>query len=637
MPASPVLRDIVCRPAPNAVQLRGWLGARFHGSRMNRLQHQEEDHLLWPFRDHCPVGWYPNHQPYPGVRSDWQGEFLGTWMDAAVLTAWNAGDGALRAKIDALLTDWLKTQQADGYLGTYDEPDRWKSWDIWVQAHDLIGLLSYYRLTGRADVLDSAVRIVERVLQDFGPGKRSLRETGPHMGMASSAFLEPLLWVYWETGEPRYLEFARWLVDEDWEGTGGAQILSSLLAGNGVANTANAKGIEMLIDFAGLLELHRATGEAKYRQAILFAWEDLVRHHLYITGSASTGEYFPKDFALKNDGLFLIGETCVSMGWFYLNLSLFRLTGEARFLDMAEQTLYNHLLAAQSPDGKYWAYYLGLRDSKRYRWHTDPECCPSRGVRAVAHIPWHVFGLWRDGVSVNFYEDAYASLPLPSGQIAGFDMQTAYPLDGTVRITIETPEAGEFTLRLRLPGWVQQHTMKINSDGMDFPVEDGFLILNRTWQPGDIVTLQMEMPVQVVADRLGNNGRAAVTRGPLVYAADASYLPDGVLLDDVILGLDCCAPEYGLRVQPVEGSVHILARRRKRALADGPGWWSEPERYQRLGQGRLEYAGEIELVPFFEAGNRSVSPARMDVTPNDEAVRNITLQVWLPYQCAGGE
>jgi hypothetical protein len=103
------LKDFSRRPAPDAVQLQGFLGSRFEGSRVNRLQHQEEDHLLWPFQEHCAVGFYPDRQPKPGIRGDWQGEFMGTWMDAAILSSWNAHDEPLRAKVDNLMKAWLAT------------------------------------------------------------------------------------------------------------------------------------------------------------------------------------------------------------------------------------------------------------------------------------------------------------------------------------------------------------------------------------------------------------------------------------------------------------------------------------------------------------------------------------------------
>ena len=94
------------------------------------------------------------------------------------------------------------------------------------------------------------------------------------------------------------------------------------------------------------------------------------------------------------------------------------------------------LLAAQSPDGWGWAYYVGLRDSKRYRWHTDPECCPSRGVRALAQMPQHVFGIDEDGVVVNFYESAEATITLQSGIQVGINLEGDYPFDEDVRFAV---------------------------------------------------------------------------------------------------------------------------------------------------------------------------------------------------------
>jgi DUF1680 family protein len=632
------LKDITSRPVPDAVHLKGLLGSRFEGSRVNRLRHQEEDHLLWPFQEHCKVGYYPDRQPKPGIRGDWQGEFMGTWLDAAILTSWNTNDGELRAKVDSMVKDWLATQQADGYLGTYDEVDRWKSWDIWVQAHDLIGLLSYYRLTKKPEILQAAVKVADRVLQDFGRGKRGVRETGPHVGMASSAFLEPLIWLYWETGKPEYLEFGRWLVDEDWEAGNGPKIISTILKGKGVAECGNSKGIEMLIDFASLLELYRATGEQRYLQTIEMAWEDIVAHHLYITGSASTGEFFPKDFVLRNEGVYQIGETCVSMGWMYLNLSLARLTGDGKYYDMAEQTIYNHLLGAQSPDGRNWLYYMGLRDSKRFRWHTDPECCPSRGVRAIAQLPTHAYTLTDDGIDVNFYDRAEASLPVNGGKEVNLNMETEYPYDGKVTLSMTMDAPAEFTLRLRAPGWCGSFALKINGQPVQPPdTERGYLRIRRLWQPGDQVELALEMPVRVVVDMLGNSGRAAITRGPLVFAADQGYLAHKLLLDEVTLLVDRNDPAAGMRVERSKtGSVHLFVPRLAAQPEAMGELWREKERYKTLTGGavRIE-CEEIELVPFLEAGTTDARNYREGIQPNSEPVTHISFQVWLPYQVRG--
>jgi hypothetical protein len=456
------------------------------------------------------------------------------------------------------------------------------------------------------------------------------------MGMASSAILEPIIWLYWETGDQRYLDFGRWLVDEDWEGPGGAQILSAILSGRGVANVGNAKGIEMLIDFAGLLELYRATGEERYFNAIQMAWEDIVHHHLYITGSASTGEFFPKDFVLRNEGVYMIGETCVSMGWLYLNLSLGRLTGDGKYFDIAEQTLYNHLMAAQSPDGRNWVYYMGLRDSKRYRWHTDPECCPSRGVRAVAQMPTHLITLFGDGLMVNFYDQAEAHLTLDSGSEVVVNMETDYPYDGHVSIRLQPAQPEAFTLRLRVPGWCRSFELRINgSDQAIQADEKGYLVIQRTWTNGDLVELDLDMPVQAVVDTLGNPGKVALTRGPLVFSADQSYLPPAMLLDDILLVLDKDGSAKDVQVvkNAETGSVHLLVTSARIQPSPEVELWREKERYRVLtNTDKAVIPVQIELVPFLEAGVRDPRNYHEGIRPNSEAVTHISYQVWLPYR-----
>jgi len=631
---SPVKPDVIQCPQPNRVRMKGFAGKRFEKSRLNRLIHQEEYHLLWPFQEHCPIG-YGYHQPHPEITlGDWQGEFIGTWVSAASLTAWNSGDEKLRKKISALVKDWLATQEEDGYLGTYNEKDRWKSWDVWIQANNIIGLLTYYHYTGKEEALKAAIRVADRVLKDFGPRKRFLHTTGHHRGMASSAILESLMWLYWETGNKRYLEFGRWLVDEDWEQPEGPLLISSLLKGLGVAGVPCPKGAEMLIAFAGLLELYRATGEERYLKTVLVAWEDIVQHHLYITGSASTGEYFTSYFVLRNDGVFRIGETCVTMTWIYLNMSLGRLTGEARFFDMIEQALYNHLLGAQSPDGRGWAYYMGLRDSKRYRWHTDPECCPSRGTRALALMPLYIFGVDNEGIVVNLYEQAEATLRLRSGLEVEVNQETDYPFDGKVSLKlILKGRPSRFTVRLRLPGWCKNYKIRLNDAPVESSMDDrGYLVIDRVWDSGDLLEMEMDMPVRVVVDDLGNNLRVAFMRGPLVFAADSSYLPERCLLDDIVVLLDPTDPSKNIRVVRSNNSdtVHLKVPAVFVNPNRGEEVWKNKERYYELASYNGERTiKEIELVPFFEAGNRDPNCYKDGVSRHVEPVTNITYQVWL--------
>lgn len=628
---------------PDATDMKGLIGQRHQASRLNRLFQQEEDHLLFAFHDPLPIGFNNPNRPRREIRGDWQAEFIGTWLNAAVLSAWNQNDQALKKKIDGMVTDLLSTQHKDGYLGGIEEAGRWKSWDIWTQSHVMLGLYSYFQYTGKEEILQAAIRVADRILKDFGPGKRAICETGPGIvfelpdrGCASSSIIEPLIWLYWETGNQQYLDFTRWLVDVDWEDQGGIQLVSGLKAGKGVAGVPYPKGAEMLVCFAGLLDLYRATADRQYLDAVLIAWEDIVHNHLYITGSATTKEFFTKDFVLRNDGVYRLSETCVSALWIYINLSLGRLLGEARFFDLAEQTLYNHLLAAQSPDGHAWAYYVGLRDNKRYRWHIDPECCPSKGTRALALMPQHVFCQDDKGLYVNFYEPAEARLTLNSGIPMKIKTEGNYPFDGNISLSFELEKPSEFGVYLRFPGWCKDFRLKLNGIEINIKVNDkGYLEIKRLWNTGDLLSLTFDMPVKVVVDNAGNNGRIALSRGPLVYAADSSFLPAGSILDDIILHLDKNAFTKDIKViiNEKDRFIHLMVPRLVvKPLLGTPSWQQEKERYYEMAaSSETKVIQDLEMVPFFDAGNRDPNNYRDGFSLNDEPVTNISYQVWLPY------
>jgi uncharacterized protein len=625
--------DVLKRPAPDAVRMAGLLGERFENSRTNRLIHQEEDHLLYPFTLHCPVGMNHPDRPVKAIFGDWQGEYLGTWMDAAALTVRYSGDAALRAKIDKMVDTWLATQEADGYLGTYNGDDRWKSWDIWIHGHDILGLVSYYHLTGDERILTAAVRAADCVMANFGPGKRFVYPTGLHGGMASSAILEPMIWLYFETGEERFLEWGKWLVDVDWEQSEGSHLVSILLNNGNVADIAGGKGIEMLTNLAGLVELYRATGESRYLQAVVNGWQDIVQHQLYLTGTSSSGEHFSRHYVLPNDGVYNVGETCVSMGWMYLNFSLARVTGDARYFDMAEQVIYNHLLTAQAPDGKGWAYYVGLRDHKRYRWHTEPECCPSRGVRALAQFPQHIYSLDARGVRVNLYEPGSLRFNAPDGQTVELEMQTSYPFDGAVTLQINTPDPSAFVLQLRIPGWCTDWQLQVNSAAQTVhPNDYGYVVLERTWSAGDRVTLLLDMPIHVVTDRLGNPGKVAFLRGPLVYAADNAYLEGKNLLDDVVVKVRDYH-DVSLLADEASGHHHLLVPTLAFQTAVGASIWREGLRYSEFAAYETEPSAPVRLIPFFDAGNRDPYQYKDGIHPHwHDPARRVTYQVWLPIR-----
>jgi DUF1680 family protein len=498
---------------PRNEHLSGMIGVRIQNSATNRLLAIDVDRLLEGFRKR------PGRQIYDG-------EHIGKWIHAATLAWANTGNVALRTKLDATVKELVKCQLDDGYLGTYLPPQRWTDWDVWSHKYNLIGLVTYIRYTGNRDPLPACCKMADLLCSTFGdePGKRDILQAGSHAGMAPTSVLEPMVCMYRLTGEKRYADFCDYIV-RSWERPGGPQIVSRLLAGNGVNKVGNAKAYEMLSCLNGLLEWYRTTGKAEYLQAATNAWKDIVAHRLYITGAASYNELFHDDFDLPN--VSNVGETCVTVTWLQFNAQLLRLTGEARFAEQLEHVVYNQLCGAQRPDGKAWCYYAEMEGKKPYTAILDGQCCLSSGPRGFALVPTFALTTDADGVVVNLYDAAEATLVLRDGTRVRLGLDTIYPASDTIAMTVDPAQASEFTVKLRIPEWCKKDsaTLRVNNDATPIVMgPDGYAFVRRRWSPSDRILLSLPQSTRVVVGDHLNQGKLAFLYGPLVLAADESLL-----------------------------------------------------------------------------------------------------------------
>jgi len=507
----PTVEDRQDFQTPDRVQLKGWLGTRIEANEGNRLAKLDPDRLLEGYRKR------------PG-RQIWDGEHVGKWLHAATLAWANTGDSALRKKLDYVVTELMKCQRPDGYLGTYVESERWTLWDVWAHKYNLIGLITYMRYTGNMEPLSTCRRIGDLLCNIFGdePGKRDIILAGQHMGMAPTSVLEPMVLLYRLTGEPRYLEFCKYIL-RAWEHPNGPKIISILLTEKRVDKVGNGKAYEMLSCLNGALEYYRTTGERQILDACLNAWQDIVDHRLYLTGAASYREFFHDDFDLPNVNN--VGETCVTVTWLQFNAQLLRLTGEARFAEQLERVVLNQLFGAQCPDGSAWGYYVQMQGKKPYSSTLDGHCCLSSGPRGVALIPTFAESTDADGIVINLYETGSADLELRGGQKVKLALETKYPSDERIRITVTPSVKKAFTIKLRIPAWCQNPGLEVNGKSITAKTgPDGYAALNQQWKKGDEIELRFKLEPRLVIGDHKNEGRLAVEYGPLVLAADESLL-----------------------------------------------------------------------------------------------------------------
>ena len=253
---------------------------------------------------------------------------------------------------------------------------------------------------------------------------------------------------------------------------------------------------------------------------MLNAWQDIVDKRLYLTGSARPASISRRTYVLPNGVRFHICETCVTVTWIQLNLQLLRLTGEARFGDELERAFYNHLAAAQHPQGSDWCYYTALEGRKPY--DKGITCCHSSGPRGMALAPQAAYlrghDAGRDVLLVNTLESSHATLEL-GGQAVTVRQQSGFPRSGESVLTLRLARPATFAVRVRVPAWASPLTLQ--AEGASLTSQGGWATVPaREWKDGDRIALRFTLAPRLVLGEHGNAGRAAAAWGPFVLACD---------------------------------------------------------------------------------------------------------------------
>ncbi|MBN2594535.1 MAG: glycoside hydrolase family 127 protein [Sedimentisphaerales bacterium] len=513
----PTVADSTSPMTPNTVKISGLLGKRIRAHTFGRIMNIDEDVLLGGFRSR------PGSHP-------WIGEHVGKWLHAASLLWIWSQDQDLREKIDRVAKGLIATQEADGYLGTYVPEKRFglypqADWDVWVHKYCLIGLLSYYGISGDQQALSACERAGDLLISTF-PRQRSILKAGTHVGMAATSILEPIVLLYRATGEKKYLDFALYIVSS-WEEPGGPQVLSAMLRETVLA-VGNRKAYEMLSNYVGLCELYRATGRPEFLEAAQCAWADVKAKRLYITGGSSAGEHFQPDGHLPNDEGAHIQEMCVTTTWIQLCWQLLRLTGEEKYAAALEQSIFNETLGAQKPDGSGFSYYTPLEGQKPFRADypgtKGMDCCNSSGPRALGLTLTFLATMDAHGFRINTFAPARWNVTI-DGIPVTVTLKSRFPTDGIGTIEIDPQGDTDFTLAIRVPWWTSDPEISVAGKSIR-PKPGEYFTIKRSWRAGDVVKFSFPFVLNIHAGSGSNEGRMAVTAGPLVLTLDQADNPD---------------------------------------------------------------------------------------------------------------
>jgi DUF1680 family protein len=455
-------------------------------------------------------------------------------LEGIAYTLKNHPNDALERKADEWIDKFAAAQQPDGYINTFYTltglEKRWQNMDkheMYCAGHMIEAAVAYFQATGKRKLLDISIRMADHMMSLFGPGKRHWVPGHEEIELA-------LVKLYTTTGNEKYLDFAAWLLEERGHGHGSK-------GNEGTWNPIyyqDDKPVREMTDIAGhavramylycgmadVAALKRDTG---YVEAMRRLWDDVVLRNMYITGgigSSHHNEGFTNDYDLPNYEAYC--ETCASVGMVYWNWRMNQFTGDSKYIDVLERSMYNGALAGISLAGDRFFYVNPLASKgqhHRQAWY-GCACCPSQISRFLPSIGNYIYGVSSDAIWVNLYIGNSAEFKVNKKSVK-LRQETAYPWDGVATLIIESVSAPMTeTIRLRLPDRNTSYIIDVNGETLVSPaIEKGYAVLNREWRAGDRITLTLNMPVEVVAadPRVSENvGKRALRRGPLVYCAE---------------------------------------------------------------------------------------------------------------------
>ncbi|MGQ8338589.1 glycoside hydrolase family 127 protein [Sunxiuqinia sp. A32] len=443
-------------------------------------------------------------------------------------------------ELEALLETWIgyiaKAQEEDGYLNTYyslSHPDeKWtdmEKHEMYCGGHMIEAAIAHNRATGRDSFLKVAEKFVHHLMDTFGPEKR-------HWVTGHEEIELALVKLYHLTENKEYLNFSDWLLQERGHGHGRGTIWDSDRFHGAsycqddvpVSEITDIKGhaVRAMYLFTGMADVATETKNEGYIDAMKRVWEDVVLRNMYITGgigSSKSNEGFTEDYDLPNKEAY--AETCASIGMVYWNNRMNLLTGESFYADIMERAMYNGVLSGVSLSGDLFFYVNPLEsdgDHHRQRWF-GCACCPSNISRFLPSVGNYVYTASEDKVFANLYIQSESEIEF-GGKKVILEQSTNYPWEGKVDFRVSPAEESEFELNLRIPGWCTSYQVLVNGQPIEQPnVVKGYLSLKQVWKKGDTVSLNMDMPVEIVeADPRvkANVGARAIQRGPLVYCIE---------------------------------------------------------------------------------------------------------------------
>ena len=557
------------------------------------------------------------------------GDFYKTLEAVAALYA-STKDKKLDAMMDDAIAVIAKAQKEDGYIYTKSIIEQKKngkgemfddklSFEAYNFGHLMTAGCVHYRATGKTTLLEIAKKAADFLIVFYNKASaeqaRNAICPSHYMGITE---------MYRTTGDKKYLDLVKKLIDIRGMSEGSDDNSDRLPFR--LMKEVNGHAVRANYLFAGVADLYAETGDTTLLHTLDLMWDDVVNEKMYVTGGCGAlydglsqegisykpdsiqkiQQAYGKDYQLPNKTAH--NETCANIGNVLWNWRMFLLTGESKYIDVLELSLYNSVLSGISLDGNKFFYTNPLEASKDYpydlRWSggrqkyiSKSNCCPPNTIRTIAEVNDYMYSVGQDGLYINMYGDNELSTELHNGTKIKLEQTTNYPWDGKIVVTVKDLSSASEKIHFRIPGWCKNYAVIFNGKGKEvYKVVDGFI--TRDMKKGDKIELTLDMPAILLESNPlveETKNQVTVKRGPIVYCLESADLPNQNIFDVMIPAT--------IKLQPVPMKIdigNVMALTGEARLLQNSNW--KNTLYKEVNT--TSTAIKIKLIPYYAWANR---------------------------------
>lgn len=496
--------------------------------------------------------------------SGWRGEYWGKMMRGACFVYSLTRDEELYAILKKTVYDMMESSDESGRISSYDKSHEFSGWDMWSRKYVLLGMQYFIEICDDeefiAKITESMKAQVDYLMLYLGEGKKAVCTTSRYWrGLNASSILEPIVRLYNITGEEKYLEFAKHIAEKG--GMDSFNVVDLVLENNLYPyQYPMTKAYEMISYFEGLLEYYRATKEEKYKTAVIYFADKVLESDFTVIGCCgSSHELFDHSTVRQaNTTNGLQQETCVTVTMMKFMYQLTLLTGDSKYVDAFERSLYNAYLGAVNTDkvieptlkdefpdlnyeplpfDSYSPLTAGLRGKGigGFKVMSDKHyygCCACIGSAGIGLYSKMALMTSKKGFALNLYNSGTIESKTPNGNRVIFDIETEYPVGSEVKITLSLEKDEKFELKLRNPQWSKTTSLLVNGESVS--VNEGYITLDHAFKDGDEIVLCLDMRTEAIYPT-PYGSQVLMNRGELHYLIPAYDKEDPLAKNHIAL------------------------------------------------------------------------------------------------------